>query len=327
MTRALRLHGLAVRPPKRADPDKNQRIVQLFAEGVVSIPAIAERVGCNRVTVEAVLDDAGVAWRGATVRRLPPEVDREVLADLYVARRLEHAEIAARYGVAKGEVRRRLAELGVRRPRPVRVAPPAAELRALYQDEGLSLQAIRARYRVGYRAASKWLRDAGIEIRPASSTAGRRRLPVGELRRLYVEAECSAAEVGARLGTGSGVVLRALHENSLPVRPIGARQVDPMRLRWLAELYADADVTAALAAFGVPLRPQSGPLGVRFPDPGPPQVALLARLYVAVGLSTPMIELVTGVPAGRVRRELLAAGIELRPGRGASPWRRRHPGN
>jgi len=93
--------------------------------------------------------------------------------------------------------------------------------------------------------------------------------------------------------------------------------------RVLREFYDDAEVTALLRRLGLPRRRTPGPLAERFPEPIRPSVELLRDAYEQVGLAAGHIELLTGQPAGQVLDALHRAGIAVRHGSGASPWRRK----
>jgi hypothetical protein len=66
------------------------------------------------------------------------------------------------------------------------------------------------------------------------------------------------------------------------------------------------------------------------PVPARLSADLAEELYVSCGIGVHHIELLTGQPAGSVRKLLHAAGVPLRPAGGRSPfprrWRSSHAG-
>lgn len=61
----------------------------------------------------------------------------------------------------------------------VKDKPNADELRRLYEQEGLSMAAIGEQYGVSGTSVRRWLKDAGIERRPAGWEPGRPRKAEG----------------------------------------------------------------------------------------------------------------------------------------------------
>lgn len=134
------------------------------------VPAeIAQRLGVSGRTVRTWLRRLGVPLRPQPERRgrrLPPteaELRRRYLAD-----GLTIAQLAARYGVAATTVRQWLQNAGIPRRLPGRPsqAPDRQELVRLYQVEGLSTTQIGQRYQVSQQTALRWLRAAGVALRP-----------------------------------------------------------------------------------------------------------------------------------------------------------------
>jgi transposase len=134
------------------------------------VPAeIGERFGVSGRTVRAWLQDSRITLRSRPERRRrhPPPEPAE-LGRQYGADGLTTAELAARHGVSASTIRRWLQDAGVPRRPPGRQsqAPTADVLRWLYQVEGLSTTQIGVRYGVSQQAAHKWLRAAGVPLRP-----------------------------------------------------------------------------------------------------------------------------------------------------------------
>src|SRR6266511_670385 len=96
-------------------------------------------------------------------RPAPAELRRR-----YVADGLSTGQLATLYGVSVRTVTRWLEDAGISRRRCGRRshAPTREELRLLYQVEGLSTAQIGARYGVAQQTANRWVRAAGVPLRP-----------------------------------------------------------------------------------------------------------------------------------------------------------------
>jgi hypothetical protein len=121
-------------------------------------------------------------------------------------------------------------------------------LRQLYLDERLPTAAIGQRYGTDPKTARRWLRAAGIAIRPRTAREHRHTLDITELRELYHHRQWTVAEIAAHLDSTIQLVLRALHDAGVPVRRSGIRprRRPPDDTQLLAALCADPDVTAVL---------------------------------------------------------------------------------
>ena len=123
-------------------------------------------------------------------------------------------------------------------------------LRQLYLDERLPTAAIGQRYGTDPKTARRWLRAAGIAVRPRTAREHRHTLDITELRELYHHRQWTVAEIAAHLDSTIQLILRALHDAGVPVRRSGIRprRRPPDDTQLLAALYADPDVTAVLRA-------------------------------------------------------------------------------
>ncbi|QNK82855.1 Clp protease N-terminal domain-containing protein [Nakamurella sp. PAMC28650] len=99
------------------------------------------------------------------------------------------------------------------------------------------------------RVVRGWLVQAGIQVAPRTTRASRRQLDIDLLRQLYVDREWLAEQIAADQHVTLTLVLRALHEQGIAVRPGGpppskvpAVPVDPR----LAALSQDEQVTDLL---------------------------------------------------------------------------------
>lgn len=148
--------------------------------------------------------------------------------------------------------------------------------------------------------------------------------------RLYEQREWSAAQIAAEQDTTVQLVLRALHDYGIPVRPGRSPARRPLRepYRLLPALYADPDITALLRCHRIPRRPRPGPIADRFPQPIPLTEPLLRQAYLDIGLSARQIELLTGQPAEQILDALHAADIPVRTTEAPlSPWLARYRGH
>jgi transposase len=151
---------------RRVSPAELRRLYQREQLAAVEI---GERFGVSGRTVHGWLRRLGIAPRLQSERRrrhrppTPAELRRR-----YVADGLSTGQLARRYGVSATTVARWLEDAGISRRPPGRRsrAPAREELCRLYQAEGLSTAQIGARYGVGQQTAYRWVRAAGIPLRP-----------------------------------------------------------------------------------------------------------------------------------------------------------------
>jgi DNA-binding CsgD family transcriptional regulator len=263
--------------------------------------------------------------------------DRDRLTYYYVDLGLSTRQIAKEIGISRGRVTRALHESGVSLPARGtgrahrRSWWPAPEdlprhLVDLYLRQQLPIEEVAARLGVTGRTVSSLLRKHGIPVRSSgwANREDRLALPTKEVRRLYVGAGLSAAEVGRQLGGSQRDVLRLAHELGWPVRRGGPTPVrGPTAIELLEQLYSDSRVRLALSRYGVPEKAPGGPIWQRFPHRIALAPRLLRDLYTECGLATQHIELLTGQPAGTVANRLRAAGVRLRPPGQRSPFLRR----
>jgi len=259
------------------------------------------------------------------------------LAHLYTCRGLSTYQIAARTGVDRQRVTRALRKAGVPvrprgagRLRPVRRTgdPPDLPmlLRELYEEAQLSSPQIAAILGLPERTVRSRLRRSGIKARSRGSwnREDRTTVPVGVLEALYVESGMTAAEVGRRLGVSGGTVLRSAHSLGVPVRSGGAVLLPgPEEIELVRALYADLLIAVALTEHGVPRVPAGGSLSQRFSVPVRLTTPLVKDLYWECGAGLNHIELLTGQPAGSIRKFMQRAGIPMRHPGGRTPFLRR----
>jgi hypothetical protein len=326
--------GIPLRPARRrADrpplpPLTAEQLTDLYVHQGLTAREIAAMFGGSANWVLAALETRGIPRRPGGSRTLPPlGVDAATLTDLYVTRRLDDPAIGARLGVPAWRVTARRRELGVYRPHvpppnPGPPPPPPAEvLRQLYLEQQLPTAAIGKRYHTAPAVARRWLRDAGIPVRPRTARHHRTTLDITQLRELYQDREWTAAEIAGDLDTTTHLVLRALHDAGIPVRRGSRRRRRPEQdTRLLAALYNDPEITAALHRRQVPRRPAPGSIATRFPTAVPLTEELFRDLYTGIGLSARQIELLTGQPHEQILDALHRADVPVRHQHGVSPW-------
>jgi hypothetical protein len=273
------------------------------------------------------------------VSALPGSDVEALVAHLYVCRELSTYRIGEVVGMNRQRVRRLLGRAGVPvksrgagRPRPRRAASQDARtdlMAGLYRDSGWTAAQIAALTGVSQSTVRYRLRARGVRIRSRGplNREDRVDVPADALVQLYVACGLSAVATGRLLGVSRQVILRAAHDEGLPVRTGGPEPrhgpSGPSEIQLIDALYADPLVERALSRYGIPLRPEAGPIWRRFPVPVAVSPQLAEELYVRCGLGVRHIELLTGQPSQTVLRLLAAHGVARRPAGGRTPFMRR----
>jgi hypothetical protein len=282
--------------------------------------------GCPQA-ISAATRPPGMPATGADLTQL--------ISHLYLCEGLSTYRIGAVTGIDRQRVNRMLARVGVPvkprgagRRRPVGQDQVALDdvIQHLYTDCGLSSGEISTVTGIPQRTVRDRLRARGVRMRTKGrlNREDRVAVPAEALIRLYVSGGLSAADTGRLLGVSGQIVLRAAHDEGLPVRVGGPEPSrGPGEIELVRALYADSLVKQALARHNVAHRPAGGPIWQRFPTPVPVSAELAEELYVACGLSVRHIELLTGQPSETVLRLLRAQAITRRSVGGRSPFMRR----
>jgi hypothetical protein len=254
------------------------------------------------------------------------------LAHLYLCQGLSTYAIGEITGLDRQRVTRMLRRAGVPlrprgagRSRPLRRDDPPGLPRVLadlYEAGRLGSPQIATITGMPERTVRDRLRRYGIRVRTRGgwNREDRQLVAAEVLDDLYTGLGLTAGEVGRRLGTSRGVVLRSAHALGVPVRAGGIVPVPgPEQIRLVEALYADPLIAAVLDARDVPRVPPGGPIWQRFPDPVPLTTPLVKDLYWVCGAAPTHIELLTGQPAMTVRGFMRRAGIRCATLAGGHP--------
>jgi len=206
------------------------------------------------------------------------------------------------------------------RPPPNKVRPPLTRAQLKRQLAARTRADIATAHNVGLATVTRWCAHYGLDVvgpRPPSGGGHAVELDPTELRRLYVDEQWSARQIGDHLGVDGAIVTFALHSHRIPVGRGNGAQADAVVL--LDTLYADPAVIAVLERHRIPLRRRAGRLSRRFPRPAPLEFGLVDDLYRNLGLTTTHLSLLTGHSATNVCEVLRRHGIATRPSN-RSPW-------
>jgi len=273
---------------------------------------------------------------GSSSGQPPAGIDLvDLISHLYLCDGLSTYRIGAVTGIDRQRVGRMLARAGVpvkprgagrRRPVSADQAALGEAMERLYAESGLSSVEIASLTGIPQRTVRDRLHARGVRMRTKGRLNREDRVGVDPdvLIRLYVSAGLSAAETGRLLGVSGQIVLRAAHDEGIPVRVGGPEPTHgPAEIELVEALYADPLVQQALARHNVARQPGGGPIWQRFPVPVAVSAELAEELYLTCGLGVRHIELLTGQPARTILRLLRGREIGRRPAGGRSPFMRR----
>ena len=151
-------------------------------------------------------------------------------------------------------------------------------------------------------------------------------MPADALAQLYVRTGLVRGKTGKLLGVSFRVVLRAAHDQGLPVRIGGVPpHHGPTEIELVDALYDDPLVQQTLSASWPGQAAPGGPIWQRFPVPLRVDAELAEELYVACGVGLRHIELLCGQPGRDHSADCCGCAGEYRCARpaAASPFLRR----
>jgi transposase len=330
VSRRLRELGIPLRPPRRRPSPRSApaatempgtvelslaaALRELYVRQGLAASEVAVRLGIPATRVRAQLRALGIPVRpgGAAGRvgRPGDPLPRVLLERLYVQQGLSVGQVAARLGVDRERVTRRLAAYGIR-PHPHGwrgehgLTHPV--LQELYERQQLTLRAIAERFGVTHGTVRRALARHGIAPRPRTvpGSGGRPPLSAEALHELYVTRGQSMTQIARQLGylTPRGAPAVARVRRALARAGIRRRQVWQGNLagrqgvdhRLLEELYVDQQLSATQVGLlvglsatsvlhrlhqqGVPVRAPGLPRRRRSQHSGRQARVLLRELY------------------------------------------------
>ncbi len=225
--------------------------------------------GCRLCAEERTPRPAGQA---ADRVSLPGATPAELVPHLYVCQGLSTYRIAGITGISRYRVGRLLGQAGV--PVKPRGAGRQRQLGAeqdaltdtmarLYLDARLSSGRISWITGIPERTVRARLRRCGVNMRTRGrlNREDRTTVPADALAELYVRAGLTATETGQMLGVSFRTVLRAAHDQGLPVRLGGVPpHRGPTEIELIDALYDDPLVQQALTRHGLARRAAGGPI-------------------------------------------------------------------
>lgn len=250
-------------------------------------------------------------------------VSRAWLYRRYVTQQRSAQQIADESGWSSQYIRDRLRGYGIALRPPgtasttgTRLAPDELH-RALAQGQTVRQIAAEA----GYSVTGVYRMIGRHQLRlPAASTQSARQSPqvLAEVVRLYRDERLGLGAVGARFGHGSLWARARVIQAGIPIRAPGR----PSEMGWLGQLEQLVEqglstaqiaerVTRSPATVSQRLR-EAGHTAARPPARPVPEAAVLRRLYVEQQHTIAEIAQLLGLPARRVSRGLVQAGIARR---------------
>ena len=224
--RRLRAAGVEPRPSgrRRASLDPDQ-LRTMYLDQEKPATEIAGLLGFDAATVRDHLRTAGVEIRLGASRR-PLDIDASQLRTMYIDRQMSMAAIGAKLEVSQSVVRRNLDAAGIeiRRHSNPRLDLDVEQLRTMYVNQLMTVQAIATELGVSPKGVRRQLRAAGVAITPPLPK--RPDLDPDALRTLYVDRLMSARAIGAQLGVGRRAIERRLVAAGVELRVFRGRKAE-----------------------------------------------------------------------------------------------------
>jgi transposase-like protein len=134
--------------------------------------------------------------------------------------------------------------------------PNAAMLRRLYSDTGMRLSELGVRFGVSPQTVLKWLEAASVPRR-AGAISVRTDLDNDDIRRLYVDGGCTAAEIAQQLGCAPSTVYHRLSRMGVSRRLPAPRHRSRPDETTLRRLYIEQGLTLRQVALRYAVSPQA----------------------------------------------------------------------
>lgn len=283
-------------------------IRRLYEEDGLTVQGIADRFAVSWTAIYNRLLGAGVKIRPLTHNR--KHVDRDLLYDAYVVRGLTLAAAAAELGVSKTKISDELNRFKIPRCGPGghlrKQKYDLAELKRLYEEEGLTIRQIADRLAIPHQTINQRLVRSGAKMR--SHHRRRRYFERDLLYDLYVVRGLTLPVVGTELGAGEQKVRAELKRHGIERRRSGWQRLDAkINLDEIKRLYEEEGLTQLQIAIQYAVSPQTiqkrlkrAGVVARKSRPKPPlDRDLLYELYVVRCLT--MAEMATEIKVGKVK--------------------------
>jgi transposase-like protein len=313
-----------------------------YVEGGRSAADIAAEVGVSEQSVLRYLHRHAIPIRARHPNSLGDVLTEAYLHEEYVVKGRSVAALAREHGVSDQAIRNWLRRRDIASRRPggtqARDRLTFAYLHREYEQRGRSVAEIAAQVGVSEQSVLRYLHRHGIEVRrgrpeavaPSPSANGRGRpawldglLTEELLRREYVDAGRSAADIARQVGASEQSVLRYLHRRGIPVRPAASGLDTVFTAAYLEEQYVQqgrslGEIGRAHGVSGETVRKWLARHGIERRSVDQARCidrTQLEQLYLRDGRSIAAIAEELGVSATTVTKRLDGFGIPRRPAR------------
>lgn len=196
---------------------------RLYHDEQLSQNAIAERLGCDTVTIHEWMERHGIEKRSRSEAQSlrfesdDPWKDPDVLHELYVECRMTQPEIADELGCGDSTVSNWIRRLDIKRP-----WEDESTLRELYEDRGMSQSQIADELDCSVSTVEKHMTKHGIQGRPHGRAESVAKLGPKThetlsdpdlLRDMYVNQSMTCAEIGEEVDAHTNTVVRWVNKH------------------------------------------------------------------------------------------------------------------